>query len=264
MNSYDGFANSYDLLTSNVDYQKRGNYFHQILLQHGKQSGILLDLACGTGTLSEFFARLNYDVIGVDASEEMLNVAMEKKCESQSDIIYLKQNMQDLDLFGTVDIVICALDSFNHIVDEQELRQVFERISLFLNEDSLLIFDMNTVYKHEHILNNQTYIYDLDEVYCVWQNTLLDHHIVEIHLDIFEYEEESNCYYREQEHFYERAYTREQICFALDKAGFELLKEYDEDSFQPPLETSQRVVYVARNLTCKNAVPKEDNRKELD
>lgn len=257
MASYETFAGFYDELTGNVDYDKRGSYFLEIMKQHRKTDGILVDLACGTGTLSEFFARLNYDVIGVDASEDMLAAAMEKKYESGSDIVYLNQRMEELDLFGTVDIVICALDSFNHIVDENLLREVFGRISLFLNEDALLIFDVNTVYKHQSVLANNTFVYDCDHVYCTWQNTLKEGNLVDIHLDIFEYDEEEDCYYRSQEDFSERAYTHEQLCEMLTDAGFELEAVYDDDSFFPPKEDSQRVVYVAKNRECRNAVPQE-------
>lgn len=256
--SYGNFAPFYDELTGNIDYEKRGRYFHKILQQHGKEKGILLDLACGTGSLSEFFARLNYEVIGVDASEEMLSVAMEKKLETGSDIVYLCQRMEELDLFGTVDIVLCALDSLNHITDAETLQRVFERISLFLNEDALFLFDMNTVYKHETILGNQTFVYDMDSVYCVWQNRLLPEHVVEIELDLFEYDKENDCYYRSQESFSERAYSRETVLSLLEQAGFELLEEYEGDTFSPPGRETQRVVYAARNRVCKNAVPQEE------
>lgn len=255
---YENFAPFYDELTGNIDYEKRGHYFHSIMKRYQKEKGILLDLACGTGSLSEFFARLNYDVVGVDASEEMLSVAMEKKFETGSDVVYLRQRMEELDLFGTVDIVLCVLDSLNHITDPETLGNVFERISLFLNEDALFIFDMNTVYKHDRILGNETFVYDADSVYCVWQNRLLPEHIVEIELDLFQYDEENDCYYRSQESFSERAYSRETVLSFLTRAGFELLEEYEGDTFSPPGPETQRTVYVARNRVCKNAAPKEE------
>lgn len=258
MSSYESFAGSYDILTGNVDYQKRGEYFHNIFLQYGKKSGILVDLACGTGSLSEFFARLNYDVIGVDASEEMLVQAWEKKYESQSDIVYLHQRMQELDLFGTVDIVLCALDSLNHITDAEELAGIFERIALFLNQDALFVFDLNTIYKHQTVLANHTFVYDYDEVYCVWQNNLLEDGLVEITLDLFEYDEETDGYFRSQECFCERAYPHEQILSFLDRAGFDLLACYGDDSFQKPIETTERVIYIAKNRVCKNALPQTE------
>lgn len=252
INSYGQFAFSYDALTQNVDYEKRGAYFHQIMLAHHKTDGILVDLACGTGSLSEFFARLNYDVIGIDASEEMLEVAQEKKIETGSDILYLNQTMQQLDLFGTVDIVLCALDSLNHITDPRELQDVFDRVSLFLNEDALFIFDVNTVYKHDVILGDHTFVYDLDDVYCVWQNSRGEDHLETITLDLFEYEEQNDLYVRYQESFEERAYPHEMLVGMLDRAGFELAAVYGDDSFEPLCATTQRAVYVCRNRYCKN------------
>lgn len=255
MSSYEAFAGCYDELTGNVDYEKRGEYFKRILHSYKKDSGILLDLACGTGSLSEYFAKENYDVIGVDSSEDMLAVAMEKKQENGGDITYICQNMLELNLFGTVDIAICALDSINHLNDSNEVLQTFERISLFLNEHSLLIFDVNSIYKHEQVLANNTFVYDCDNVYCVWQNSLKPEHIVEINLDIFDYDSKSDCYYRSQETFAERAYSNAQICELLDIAGFELLAVYADDTFEKPQEKTERLIYVATNKTCKNKIP---------
>lgn len=255
--SYTCFASYYDRLTANVDDEVRGEYLLRILNQQGKQSGILLDLACGTGRLSEFFARRHYDVIGVDASEEMLGEAMEQKMQSGSDIVYLCQRMEELNLFGTVDIVICALDSLNHITDAQTLAQVFERVSLFLNPNALFVFDVNTVYKHEQVLQNNTFVYDLDEVYCVWQNRLMDYHEVEITLDLFAYDEENDCYDRMGEQFCERAYSDEELTGMAEAAGFEVLHRYAENTMDMPQEDTQRMVYVLRNKICKNAIPEE-------
>ena len=131
MNSYSRFADYYDALTRNVDYKKRASYFHQILSGQNLPGNILLDLACGTGSLSVEFSRLGYDVIGVDASEDMLSQALQKKSELNLDIIFLCQTMQELDLYGTVDGAVCALDSLNHITNPTGLQKALDRVSLF-------------------------------------------------------------------------------------------------------------------------------------
>ena len=255
MSGYESFAAFYDELTGNVDYEARGAYLHGLLCREGKSSGILLDLACGTGTLCEYFAARGYEVIGIDASEEMLSEALEKKMDSQSSVLYLCQRMQDRDLCGTVDLVLCSLDSLNHITDADELARVFERISLFLNEDARVIFDVNTVYKHEQVLANNTFVYDLDDVYCVWQNQLRENHTVDLSLDLFAYDEENDCYDRTQEFFSERAYSAEELRGMIEAAGFEILARYAENSLQPPAADTQRVVYLLKNKRCKNQAP---------
>ncbi len=255
--SYQDFAAVYDRLTANVDDEVRGNYYHNLLLQQGKSEGILLDLACGTGRLSEWFSKKGYDVIGIDGSAEMLNEAMARKMETGSDVVYLCQQMEELNLFGTVDIVLCALDSFNHITDPDTLAAVFERISLFLNPDACVVFDVNTVYKHKQVLGDQTFVYDLEEVYCVWQNHLLDDTLVEITLDFFLYDKEDDCYDRMSEQFCERAYDHACLTEMVEAAGFTIKGYYEELTTTPPTDKTERVVYLLRNQLLKNAPPIE-------
>ncbi|HOV41769.1 MAG TPA: class I SAM-dependent methyltransferase, partial [Oscillospiraceae bacterium] len=187
MDSYSNFARFYDLLTGNISYKKRAEYFNSIIEKFGGEKGILLDLACGTGSLSEEMARLGYDVVGVDSSPEMLTVALDKKIESGLPIQYLCQDMTELDLFGTVDAAVCALDSINHLPDINSVRKTFEKVSLFSNPGAIFVFDANTPYKHREVLANNVFVYDLDEVFCVWQNSYDEKTCtVEINLDFFE------------------------------------------------------------------------------
>lgn len=157
MTDYSRFAEYYDVLTKNICYKERAAYFNTLIERFGgKSGGILLDLACGTGSLSEEFTKLGYDVIGVDNSQEMLSVALEKKLDSDLPIQYLHQNMTKLDMFGTIDITICALDSLNHLPNLDAVKATAERVSLFTNPGGLFIFDVNTPYKHEKVLANNT------------------------------------------------------------------------------------------------------------
>lgn len=246
MSGYHGFAGWYDLLTSNIPYQQRGEYFHMILHRFGIEPGVLLDLACGTGTLSMVMEELGWDVIGVDSSEEMLTQAMNKKIASGNNILYLCQDMRELELYGTVDACICALDSLNHITDEKDIALIFQRVAAFLEPGGLFIFDVNTPYKHEYILSNQTFVYDYDEVYCTWQNSICHEGIVDITLDLFSLEEDGT-YYRETEEFSERAYSHEELVALLAQAGLECFACYGDDSFDSPKFDTQRAVYVARS-----------------
>ena len=148
MNNYSRFAQYYDLLTENIDYNARADYFDSIVEKFGGVRGILLDLGCGTGSLTECMARKGYDVLGIDLSQEMLTVALDKKFESELPIQYLHQDMRKIDLYGTVDVTICALDALNHLGGLDDVDKTFERVSLFTNPDGLFIFDMNTPLIH--------------------------------------------------------------------------------------------------------------------
>lgn len=244
MAGYNDFALVYDLLTENIDYHRRACYFDKIVRQHQEHRGILLDLACGTGSMSEEFSLLGYDVIGVDSSEDMLSQAMEKKYRSGSNIIYLCQKMQDLDLYGTVDVTVCALDSINHITEPDILQDSFSKISLFTNPGGLFLFDANTQYKHSHVLDDNSFIYDYDDVFLAWQNET-EGSLTTINIDIFN-KNKDGTYNRSEECFCERAYSSEEFTQMLQSTGWNLLAIYDEDSFQPPKDTSQRLIYVAQ------------------
>lgn len=245
MSGYMDFAAVYDKLTQEVDYPARGRYFDQVILKHGGFHGILLDLGCGTGSLSEVMDELGYDVVGVDSSPEMLTAALEKKLQSGRDIAYLCQEMTGLELYGTVDVVLSALDSLNHLTDYQDFCAAIQKAAFFLHPDGLMVFDLNTPYKHREVLGNNTFVYDLPEVYCVWQNTLQEGDLVEMSLDIF-VQDEDGRYDRREDGFGERAYSHQQVLMALEQAGLRLEAVYDEDSFAPPRADSQRLIYVAK------------------
>lgn len=247
MSGYSVFARYYDELTANIDYVRRGEYFHEIIKKFkATKENILLDLACGTGSISEVMARLGYDVIGVDNSDEMLGMAIEKKFDSGLNIQYLCQDMRKLDMFGTVDVIICALDSINHLANLNDVRKVFEGAAFFCEMNGLFIFDVNTLYKHREILANNTFTYETDNVYCIWENTLnAETDEVRMNLEFFE-REENGLYSRSSESFSEKAYSEEAIEKLLEESGFKVLAKYGDDTFDPPTETSQRIIYAAR------------------
>lgn len=247
MSGYSAFARYYDELTANIDYKRRGEYFHEIIKKFkSTKDNILLDLACGTGSISEVMAGLGYDVVGVDNSDEMLGMAIEKKFDSGLNIQYLCQDMRKLDMFGTIDITICALDSINHLSSLNDVRKVFEGVAFFSELNGLFIFDVNTLYKHRQVLANNTFTYETDNVYCVWENTLdPDTDEVRMNLEFFE-REDNGMWSRSSDGFSEKAYSEDEIEKLLADCGFELLAKYGDDTFSPPAENSQRIVYAAR------------------
>ena len=226
MAGYESFAALYDALTDNVDYNAMGEYLCNLLAAHGAGEGILLDLACGTGTLSAFFAAKGYDVIGVDASEEMLAEAQEKRIEEGFEALFLCQNMEELDLFGTIDAAVCTMDSLNHLTDPAAFCEALRRVALFMNDGGVFVFDVNTPYKHAEVLGNNTFVYDLEEVYCVWQNSFdEDTQTTQICLELFTAdEEEPDVYVRETEEFSERAYDLEFIADALKRCALKCFR----------------------------------------
>ncbi len=246
MTAYQTFAQYYDQLTSNISYQERAVYYLKLLEQYGaRPRGILLDLACGTGSLDPYFEQAGYDVVAVDVSEQMLNEAYEKKMRLGLNTLYLRQDMRQLDLYGTIDAAVCSLDSINHLTGDGDVLQAFRRVSLFSNPGAVFVFDVNTPYKHRKVLANETFVYDLEDVYVVWQNELdAKQDMVEIHLDIFE--RRGGHYLRSEEAFAERAYTTLQITRWLEQAGFELCAVYGLDTFSPPQTDTEKEVYVAR------------------
>ncbi len=246
MAGYGDFAYYYDLLTENVDYEKRCEYIKNLLVANKIDKGILLDLACGTGTMTFLLSKMGYDMIGVDASEEMLSVAQEKKMQSGDDVIFLCQKMQELDLFGTINGAVCTLDSINHVTNENEVRQIFKKVSLFMEDEGIFIFDVNTPYKHLNVLSDNTFVYDMDEVYCVWQNSTNENLLTTVNLDIFEKDEEDDVYYKYSEQFCEKGYEIEKISSWLEECKFEVIGIYEEMTTQSVKEDTQRAVFVAK------------------
>ena len=243
MSSYELFASYYDLLTDNVDYAARGAYLHELLLQYGIADGLLLDLACGTGSLSVQMAQYGYDVIGVDISPAMLCEAQQKAADAEKNILFLCQPMQQLDLYGTVRAVICTLDSLNHLTDPADLEETIRRAALFTEPGGVFLFDVNTPYKHRSVLADNTFVFETDDVYCVWQNEPLPNDTVQITLDFFE--KENDAYYRSTEQFCERAYSLDTFSALLQKYGFTVAGVWEELTETSPKATTQRVQFAA-------------------
>lgn len=252
MAAYGNLAAFYDKLTDNAEYARRCDYITNLLSENGVSEGILLDLACGTGNLSELFAEKGFDVIGVDISPEMLSLAMKKSYDKELNILYLCQNMAELDLYGTINCAVCMLDSINHVTDSESVRKAIKQVGLFMEKGGVFIFDVNTHYKHRQVLANNTFVYDLDDVFCVWQNTL-DEETDRVHIDIDLFSpDESGKYERLEESFDEVIYDREQLEKWLKKYGFETVGVYEEFTKEDVKSDTQRAVYVCRKVKQTN------------
>jgi len=246
MNVYSALARYYDALTEDVPYEKWANRAEALFDKFGRQPSILLDLACGTGSLTKIFADRGYDVIAVDSSAEMLSAASEKILACEKRPLLLNQSMEALDLYGTVDGVICGLDSINYLASPEILKAAFSRISLFLGRGGLFIFDINTEKKLRG-LDMQVYTREAPGVFCVWQAQWSPkERLCRFYIDLFERKED--LYRRFSEVHTERAYSICELSSVLSNCSMEIKAVYSELSDRDGSEDDDRVLIVAEKL----------------
>ncbi len=244
------FARQYDRFMGDVDYEARADYLLSVFRRQGVPPELVLDLGCGTGSLAVCLARRGVSVIGVDGSAEMLMEAREKALSEGRDILFLEQDMRELDLYGTVSGAVCSLDSLNHLPQEEDLQAVFRRLRLFVQPGGLFVFDVNSEYKHRRVLGDQSFVFEDEEedVVCVWRNRWDEETLsTEIMLDFFTAAEDGR-YERACEDFTERYYSVEVLEKCLQEADFELLGVVDDLSFDPPGEECQRWTLIAKRM----------------
>lgn len=248
MEAYTSFAEVYDTFMDNIPYEQWADYLHDILKEYDIFDGLVLELGCGTGNMTELLASKGYDMIGVDNSEDMLELAMEKRLKSGHDILYLLQDMQSFELFGTVKAVISVCDSINYVTDEAELKEVFRLVNNYLDPRGIFIFDFNTEYKYREILGDRVIAEERDECSFIWDNYYNEQDkINEYELTLFVQSEENPELYRKyQEVHYQRAYTLEKIKTLIEKAGLRYITAYDAYTKKAPMYTSGRVCVVAQ------------------
>lgn len=241
MAGYGEFAGVYDLLTENVPYDEIAEYYDRIITSLGGGRR-LLDMGCGTGSLSVRLAEMGYEVTGSDASADMLSVAAQKFGK----VRWICQSMTETELYTAAETAVSTLDSVNHLLNKEEIFTCFKRLSENLTDGGLFVFDVNTVYKHREILGDNTFIYDVDGVYCAWNNTFRPgDNGVDIELDLF-YENEDGSFSRGYESFGEIALSLGELTELLEKAGFTVERVYDYLTFDPPRDDSEKLLVAAR------------------
>ena len=245
MEAYTSFAEVYDLFQDNVPYEEWCEYLAGLLEEYGVTTGLVLDLGCGTGSLTERLAGRGYDMIGVDNSGEMLEIAMEKRVRSGRNILYLLQDMREFELYGTVRAVISACDSVNYLTEPGDLVKVFSLVNNYLDPGGLFLFDFNTEYKYRELLGDTTIAENREECSFIWENYYdLQERINEYDLTIFV--REGELYRKFEETHFQRGYTVSEVADALREAGLELVALYDDFTREEPGEDSARVCVVAR------------------
>ena len=252
MDAYTSFAQVYDQFMDNIPYGAWGEYVHALLTDYGVRDGLVLDLGCGTGSMTEVLAGYGYDMIGVDLSADMLEIALEKRQQSGRDILYLQQDMRSFELYGTVRAVVCVCDSMNYVLEEPDLTQVFRLVNNYLDPGGILIFDLNTLYKYEELLGDTTIAEDRENESFIWDNFYdPEEQINEYDLSIF-IREEGDLYRKFTETHYQRAYTLDQIRQCLKEGGLEFIAAYDAFTREAPKADSERIYVIAREKGKQN------------
>ena len=247
MCSYDFLAGCYDRLTYDVDYSAWADYIEKHFAKAPLPGRTVLDLACGTGSLTRELALRGYELIGVDQSPEMLAEAAEKnRGVSPIEPIFLCQPMEKLDLYGTIDACVCCLDSVNYVTRPQKLQKAFERVHLFLMPGGLFLFDVNTPEKLAG-LDGQVFLDETEDAYCVWRAEFSRRsHICSYFMDIFRLDQATGQWERGEELHQERAYGLEELAAMLERAGFRDIKTFGGLTMRPPKAGEPRVFFTAR------------------
>lgn len=271
MEAYTDFAEVYDELMDDTPYEEWCDFLMGIFQRYGvdssgereekaddmsavsEQTGknlrqernTVLDLGCGTGTLTELLARKGYDMIGVDNAEEMLRIAMDKRERSGLDILYLLQDMRELELYGTVGTVVSVCDSLNYLLAEEDIVQTFARVNNYLYPQGIFVFDFNTVYKYAEVIGDATIAENREDCSFIWENYY--HEEQEINeYDLTVFVAEGTLFRRFQEVHYQRGYRLEQMQAFLLQAGLEFLEAFDADTHGKVTAESERIYVVAR------------------
>ena len=246
MEAYTSFARVYDTFMDNIPYEEWAEYLTGLLHEYAVTDGLILDLGCGTGSMTELLAAAGYDMIGADNSEEMLEIAMEKRFMSGHEILYLLQDMREFELYGTVRAVISVCDSLNYITEEEELLQVFRLVNNYLDPQGVFIFDFNTLYKYKEILGDSTIAENRDECSFIWDNYYYEEErINEYDLSLF-IREDGDLYRKYEETHFQRAYTLEEMRRLVELAGLEYVTAYDAFTKNEPSHESERIYVIAR------------------
>ncbi len=248
MGSYESFARVYDLFMDNIPYREWCRYLTGLLRENGVKEGLVLELGCGTGNMTRLLSQAGYDMIGVDNSMDMLEIAMEKQ-EGREDILYLLQDMREFELYGTVAAVVSVCDSMNYITEEEDLLEVFRLVNNYLDPGGLFIFDLNTEYKYKEILGESTIAENRKDASFIWDNYYDEEEKInqyDLALFIPEDRDGEILYRKYEETHFQRAYSLQEIKELLEDAGMEFVTAYKAFTREAVGEDNQRIYILAR------------------
>ncbi len=252
MEVYTDFACVYDQLMDETPYAQWCENIAQALGEYGIRDGLVLELGCGTGSLTELLAARGFDMIGVDTSDEMLNIACEKREKSGRDILYLNQDMRSFELYGTVRAVVSVCDSLNYLLEDEDLTACFRLVNNYLDPGGIFIFDFNTRYKYETVIGDSVIAENREDCSFIWENYYdADSGINEYDLTIFVKEPEASSsgeelFSRFQEVHFQRGYTLEEMWSFIERSGLAFVRAFDADTLGAVTGTSERIYCVAQ------------------
>lgn len=242
---YENFAYIYDELMYDIDYKKWADYIESIFKKYKVKPDLLLDLGCGTGSLCIELAHRGYEMTGVDLSAEMLSCAREKSQKDGGDILFLNQDMREFELYGTVDSIVCMMDSINYVTSLDGIIQTMKLVNNYLNPEGLFVFDINTKFKFENVLDGNVF-YDIgDDISYVWENEFSKANNI-CTFDITFFVKEGELHRKYEEYHEERAYSEEELLMAIKTAGLTHLGTFHEFTFNKPKKESERLFFICK------------------
>ncbi len=212
-----------------------------------QERNLVVELGCGTGSFTRVMYGLGYDIMGTDLSPEMLNIARNRNAELGLDIMYLEQDMRELDLYCTAGAIVSVCDSINYILDEDELLETFKLVNNFLFPKGVFIFDFNTLHKYRDVIGDTTIAENREDCSFIWDNYFHEEdNINEYDLTIFaRADSEKELFARSVETHYQRGYTYEEMLDIVEKSGLKFVAAFDEQTHEAPTEDSERIYIVA-------------------
>lgn len=258
MEAYTDFAYVYDTFMDETPYEEWCSFVKKMIEKYGvskpeksktlldSEKNLVLDLGCGTGTLTRLLAGEGYDMIGIDNSPDMLEIAMEKSAEKGQEILYLLQDMRQFELYSTVGTVISVCDSLNYLLSEEDLLQTFRLVNNYLFPGGIFLFDFNTVYKYEEVIGDTTIAENREECSFIWENYYHPkEQINEYEITVFA-QEQDGMYRKFTETHYQRGYTAQQMKYLVEQAGMQVECMLDADTREEITEKSERIYVIAR------------------
>lgn len=246
MEAYSDFANVYDGLMHDVPYDTWADNLEEVFRRLGVKPKRMIELACGTGNLTNLLAKKGYDMLGVDISEEMLTIAQGKAFEQNIKVKYLNQDMRELDYSKKVEAVISFCDGINYITEDEDLLDVFESVHGVLEDEGVFIFDISSYYKLKNILGNNVIAESEEDVAFIWENYFDDEtSILEFDLTIFE--QQGALYRRSVETHVQRAYRVDEILKMVHN-NFSVKYVLDCDTLSEDVAESERILFVCTKI----------------